>query len=109
VRLRRGGWAVTRFDTPAAAVRRLHAQSRGASDPALVLALEGEGVSPAAIRTLRETMPQGTIGWYGVTPGSPTAPRDVGEHGFELRTWPFSPAELARLVEEVSVEGGRGA
>jgi hypothetical protein len=92
-RLARLGWDTTRFDAPLPAQRRLRALEGHGMRPALLIALEGAGVTPDSVQCLRPWLPDGRL-VYGACEGSPACLGADAVPGFEVRAMPFAPAEL---------------
>jgi CheY-like chemotaxis protein len=108
-RLQRLGWATMRFDSAAAAARRLRSLQPGQARPALVLAVECATVSPATVQALRPFLPAWTLALYTATTGSPTLARNDAVPGFELRVFPPSPMELETVTMVLSPDAELGS
>lgn len=101
-RLQRLGWATTRFDSPAQALRHLHAMPPHQLRPAVVIACDCAATDAAVVARLRGMLPDGTRIVHAMVPGGVDVRELDGTSNLDVQTLPFSPLDLQRLTEEAA-------
>ena len=113
-RLQRDGWVVTRFGSLEHPLILAGADGDGPPLPALLIVVESNAAMALQAEELARRMPAGTRCIYAVMEGSPAlaaASRTGARGGYDVRIFPFSPADLAQFgaAGEVAPEAAPAA
>lgn len=96
-RFQRLGWAVSIIDSGEEAVQRLQEHPDYAR-PALVVVREKGGAKADCHQHLPALVPDATVLIYAVQAGSAILQGELEVPGYEVRVYPFSPADLATFT-----------
>jgi CheY-like chemotaxis protein len=99
-RFTRMGWAVSKFDSYAAAAAQLAGQPQAAR-PSIVVVVESGDPLTDGVASLPELFPRWTRLIYAVPAGSATLRHPGSVTGYEVNVFPFSPMQMEQFVSEM--------